>query len=129
MKTISIDDLLTVKYKENGRTKEEGFDCYGFAIEVCKRFGHTIPDLEEAKRSDRDFMACMKKGLEIAKVKEIDYPTEPSDVIFFVNFQGATEHMGVYLGNDLFIHCNKHGVNVLNLKRQKQFIGRCYKWL
>lgn len=125
---INIDDLLAVKYTENGRSIEEGFDCYGLAIEVSRRFGHEIPDLEEARSEGRDFMACLKKGVELANVKEVDFPEEPSDVIFFENLQGATNHIGIYLGDNLFIHCGKYGVTIGDVRRCKHFIGRCYRW-
>lgn len=120
---------MGVRYKENGRSIEEGFDCYGAGIEVCKRFGYSVPDLDEAKNTERDFMACLLKGVSLAKVKEVPYPEKEADVIFFRNFEGATDHMGIYLGDDLFCHCNKHGFHVERLGIRKRFIGRCYTWL
>lgn len=42
---LDYSDLIGVPYLTNGRTKEEGFDCYGLAIEVEKRFGKTLIDV------------------------------------------------------------------------------------
>lgn len=127
-KIIDIDDLIGVNYVSNGRSLK-GLDCYGLAIEVSKRFGHKMPDLIEARNDDRDFEKCLKKGIALANVKEIDYPEEEGDIIFFKNFQGVQDHIGVFLGDGLFIHCNAHGVHVERLENRRKFIGRCYKWL
>ena len=38
------EDLLGTKFKVHGRSKEEGFDCYGLAIEVLRRNGIELKD-------------------------------------------------------------------------------------
>lgn len=127
-KVININDLLGVNYVLNGRTKK-GFDCYGLAIEVSKRFGHEMPDVEEARKDCINFEECLKKGLTLAKVKEVPYPETEGDVVFLKNFIGIQDHIGIYLGDDQFIHCNGHGVHIEKLSNKKKFIGRCYTWL
>lgn len=42
---MKYDDLLNVPYKPHGRSKEEGFDCYGIAVEMCRRAGTPLRDL------------------------------------------------------------------------------------
>jgi len=128
-RTVNIDDLLAVRYVENGRSREEGFDCYGLAIEVCRRFGYEIPDLEEAKVKGYDFFKCMQKGVSLSKVKEVDYPLEPADVVFLKNNVGVLDHIGVCLGNGLMIHCNRYGVHIDKIHKWDKRIGRCYRWL
>lgn len=40
---INVFDLIGLPYQENGRGPE-GYDCYGLAIEVEKRFGKKLRD-------------------------------------------------------------------------------------
>jgi cell wall-associated NlpC family hydrolase len=42
---LKYDDLLNVPYKAHGRSKEEGFDCYGLAVEMCRRAGTPLVDM------------------------------------------------------------------------------------
>lgn len=44
MQSLDVTDLIGVPYIQNGRTKD-GFDCYGLAIEVEKRFGNELIDV------------------------------------------------------------------------------------
>lgn len=126
---INIDDLLGVRYKHNGRDLNSGFDCYGLAIEVEKRFGHTLPDADEFKSDKRDFTLCKDKALFSlsGKVKEIPVPAEEGDVILFNN-NAVLSHIGVYLGNGRYIHCNRFGVHVERISSCSN-IGKVYRWL
>lgn len=126
---INIDDLLGVRYKHNGRDINTGLDCYGLAIEVEKRFGHFLPDYESFKKNDRDFMFCKDIVLEELrdKVYEVDTPEKEGDVILFNN-NSILNHIGVYMGNGKFIHCNKYGVHIERIA-QCCYIGKVYRWL
>lgn len=42
---MKYDDLLNIPYKPHGRSKKEGFDCYGVAVEMCRRAGTPLKDL------------------------------------------------------------------------------------
>ena len=126
---IDIDDLLGVRYRHNGRSAKTGFDCYGLAIEVEKRFGHTLPDLDSFKADGRDFIICKDTALNelSGKVRETDTPEQEGDVILFNN-NSVLNHIGVYLGNGKFIHCNKYGVHI-ERTAQCYNIGKVYRWL
>lgn len=126
---INIDDILGVRYTHNGRDLNKGFDCYGLAIEVEKRFGHSLPDLDSFKSNDRDFVACKDIALgELkGKIQEVDSPEKEGDVILFNN-KSVLSHIGVYLGNGKFIHCNKYGVHI-ERTAQSVNIGKVYTWL
>lgn len=43
---MNFTDLIGVPYKEHGRTKEEGLDCYGLVLECCRRAGTPLTDLD-----------------------------------------------------------------------------------
>lgn len=126
---INIDDLIGVRYCHNGRSIKTGFDCYGLAIEISKRFGHELPDLEEFLRADREFDVCEKLCLENVKVKPIEKPEEEGDLILIKSREGVLEHIGVYLGHGRFIHCNRLGVHLDSVMNYEHLIERCYTWL
>ena len=125
---INIDDLVGVRYRTNGRSIQGGFDCYGLAIEVEKRFGHNLPDLDEIKMKDRDINSCEELCVKQTKVIQIDYPKTEGDVLFMKDGAGVMNHIGVYLGDGRFIHCNKYGVHIEKVAFYKNMIGRVYTW-
>ena len=57
MPELRIDDLIGVRFKNHGRSVEEGFDCYGLAIEVSKRLGHNLRDLWYERADEETFAA------------------------------------------------------------------------
>lgn len=126
---IYIDDIIGARYKQGGRSVIDGFDCYGLAIEVSKRFGHTMPDLEGAIGMHCDFISYENKANKIMKIKEIDYPKTEGDIILFKDRKGFFHHIGIYMGNGRFIHCNKLGVHIEKLEPVNCLIGRVYEWL
>lgn len=127
-RTVNIDDLMGIPYQENGRGNP-GYDCYGYAIEVCKRCGKELPDVEGSKDSDRNFVECLERGLKLGLVKEVDSPVEQGDLVFFKDLNGVLYHIGVYLGDGYVTHCNCHGSHTEKLNRKQHFIGRCFTWL
>lgn len=126
---IRIDDLLGARYKRNGRDASKGFDCYGLAIEVSRRLGHALPDIEKARERDYDFEECRKDILKEVKAVEVNEPGECGDVVLMREASGAMSHIGIYLGNGQIIHCDKIGVHVDRVSRLRGLIGRIYRWL
>ena len=59
---IDVSDLVGVPFKVHGRSKEEGFDCYGLAMGVERRAGKNLPDAfysevkAESNRKVRDVL-------------------------------------------------------------------------
>lgn len=126
----TLDDLIGIRYTQNGRTKEQGFDCYGLAIEVERRLGHSLPDIEKAREEDYDFDECRKLCLSKVKAKQVDGPEKKGDVVLIKDLGGSLTHIGVYLGRGLLIHCDKRfGVHIDKIDRLRGFIGRSYTWL
>lgn len=41
---MNLDDLIGKPYQENGRGP--GYDCYGVCLEVCRRMGIKLPEIE-----------------------------------------------------------------------------------
>lgn len=127
MSEIEINDLIGIPYKKNGRDKN-GFDCYGYLLELAKRKGKTLPDLEEMKNDDVDFIKCLNDGKSLAEVKEAELPLHDDDIIIFDNMCGVAHHCGWYLGDGLFTHCDGHGVHCERISNRMRFIGGIYRW-
>lgn len=127
---INIDDLIGVKYRLRGRTKE-GMDCIGLVIEVEKRFGYTLPDIEAYREEGAlsNFHTLAEENAEVLKIKLIEYPKKEGDILLFENRAGLLHHIAVYMGNNQFIHCNKYGVHIERISSYPEKIGRVYTWL
>jgi len=140
---IYIDDLIGVKFRKNGRSKKEGFDCYGLAIEVSKRYGHNLADLlEEASKNpeteltnDNNIIFSVHDGTKYTKdissipVRVVNEPQKEGDLVLFLNSRKIPYHIGVYVGDGRLIHCNKMGVHIERLKNMDYLVGRVYSWL
>lgn len=125
----TLDDLIGVRYARNGRTKEQGFDCYGLAIEVERRLGYSLPDIEKAREEDYDFDECRKLCLSKVKARQIETPEKKGDVVLIKDLAGNLTHIGVYLGKGLVIHCDQRfGVHIDKIERLRSLIGRSYTW-
>lgn len=113
---VFIDDLLGLSYKVGGRDKS-GFDCYGLAIEVLRRFGFEMSDLFTTyKKEDttnlltENYQVVVKKDSLLKKEN-----AEEGDILLFYDDKGRACHLGVFLKNDSFIHCDSLGVRISKL--------------
>lgn len=116
----NYSDLLGIKFKVHGRNKEEGFDCYGLAIEVLRRNNIVLEDWFYNRVYDE------KKVNEIIasiNLKKIDTKKENCIILFSV--KNRPLHCGVYIGNGKFIHSTQDfGVRIEPLHLwQNRIIG------
>lgn len=89
-------ELIGTKYRPGGSNPNTGFDCSGFVGYVFKE-GADI----KLPRSSRD-MRSVGKSVDVKSLK-------PGDLIFFsIN----TSHVGIYIGNNKFIHAPSTGRSV-----------------
>jgi cell wall-associated NlpC family hydrolase len=92
-------DYLGVRYRRGGATVESGFDCSGFVRSVfAESLGLVLP--HNAK-------AISQAGERITKTE-----LQPGDLVFFNTMRRAFSHVGIYLGNDLFVHAPRTGGKV-----------------
>lgn len=123
MSCISVNDLIGCGFKTHGRTKEEGFDCYGLAIEVLKRNGITLPDLwyDNSKESDiKERVETLTKFIKIDNFENLC-------IIDIETYRNYT-HIGVYVGEGKFVHAiEKYGVIVENVSKYRHRIKGLYK--
>lgn len=125
---IEITDLLGVPFVLHGRTLK-GFDCYGLVIEVEKRFGHKMVDLyhEYSLNNEKDLDTNIYNIVHGSGLIKSESPSE-SDVIMFYDNKGRVCHIGVYLEDGYFIHCDAEGVHLTKLDTYFRKWS-CYTWL
>lgn len=93
--------LLGVPYKAGGTTTA-GFDCSGFTQFVYKEFGIQLP-----RTSAEQYSA----GQKIAKNDLL-----PGDGVFFQTGTSGVSHVGIYIGDNQFIHADStKGITITNL--------------
>ena len=127
---IDISDLLNVKFSNHGRNVKEGFDCYGLAIEVSRRFGHNLIDLWYSESTSETFSQKVdeiknKLGDLVVETDE----QEESNLIIFSDNKGNMIHIGVILEKGIFIHSSRlYGVKITKLEDYFLKKWKVYKW-
>jgi len=110
----SVDEWYGVRYRTGGNTKS-GVDCSGFSVAVYAAvYGITLP------RVSREQYRTSRK-ISTTELQE-------GDLVFFdTRGSGSVTHVGVYLGNNKFIHASvSRGVMVSGLFEPyylKRFVG------
>lgn len=95
-----------------GGTTPKAFDCSGYIGYIYKQVGVKLP--RTSRDQSRFATWVSREGL------------IPGDLIFFTtNGTGGVSHVGMYIGNDQFIHAStKHGVTITSLS--KDYYSRRY---
>ncbi len=96
---VSAMGALGVPYRRGGNSFESGFDCSGFVRAMYEQtVGLILP---------------RKAEQQAAATQTIDR-TElvPGDLVFFNTMRRAFSHVGIYVGDDKFIHSPKPGAEV-----------------
>lgn len=89
-------DLVGIRYRRGGNSAESGFDCSGFVGYVfLEQLGLKLP----------------RTSGEISKAGEqvLRSDLEPGDLVFFNTMRRAFSHVGIYLGNNQFVHAPSTG--------------------
>ena len=91
--------LIGVRYRWGGNTPQSGLDCSGFVRYVFNdTFGFLLP---------RKSAQMSKVGLEITKEE-----LRPGDLVFFNTMRHAFSHVGIYVGDNKFIHAPSRGKSI-----------------
>ena len=93
---IQAMSLVGINYRRGGSTPENGMDCSGLVRYVFK----------EAQGKD-----LPRTSAEISKLGEsVDkQDLQPGDLVFFNTLRRAFSHVGIYLGDNKFIHAPSSG--------------------
>lgn len=91
--------VIGINYRYGGNTPESGFDCSGMVRHVVRNaLGLDLP------RTARD-MAQLGKRIPLDDLK-------PGDLVFFNTMRRAFSHVGIYLGENRFVHAPSSGGQV-----------------
>lgn len=98
---LSAMDFLGVRYRMGGTSRETGFDCSGFTRHVFEHsVGLILPRraIEQANSPD------------LVPVKQSEL--KPGDLVFFNTLRHTFSHVGIYIGDNKFIHSPRAGGQV-----------------
>ena len=88
-----------VPYRYGGDSAETGFDCSGLVWRVYRQAA--------GLRLPRDTYGISRKGIAIPS-REL----KPGDLVFFNTRKRPYSHVGIYLGEDRFVHAPSSGGSV-----------------
>lgn len=91
--------LVGVRYRLGGNDEDNGLDCSGFVRLVFKdSIGASLP------RTARE-MSEVGQRIDTSQLK-------PGDLVFFNTMRRAFSHVGIYLGDNHFLHAPRTGAEV-----------------
>ncbi|MFA7351745.1 MAG: C40 family peptidase [Methylotenera sp.] len=96
---VNALNLTGIRYQYGGNSPETGFDCSGFVRYVYQQAANL--SLPHSAR------AISQLGKTIPK-----HDLKPGDLVFFNTLKSAFSHVGIYLGNNRFIHSPSSGGGV-----------------
>jgi cell wall-associated NlpC family hydrolase len=107
--------LVGVNYKFGGTSPETGLDCSGFVRYVFQQAADMV--------LPHNAKAISMFGKKIA-ISEL----QPGDLVFYNTMRHTYSHVGIYLGDNKFVHSSVtgRGVEVVNMKESywvKRFNG------
>ena len=98
---ISALNFLDMPYRSGGQAAHDGFDCSGFTRHVfAQSLGMNLPRQADAQ--------AHAQGLQPVRREQL----RAGDLVFFNTLRRTFSHVGIYLGNDKFIHAPRAGANV-----------------
>jgi len=96
---VTAMGALGLPYRAGGSSYESGFDCSGFVKSVYEQtMGLLLP-----RKAEQQAAATQKIDL---------HELKPGDLVFFNTMRKAFSHVGIYVGDNKFIHSPKPGAEV-----------------
>lgn len=100
--------LAGVPYRYGGKTPGEGFDCSGFVAHVYKTaLNFTLPP---------NARAMSRLGQTISTTQ-----LSPGDLVFFNTLANPFSHVGIYIGDQRFIHSPRSGGKIEIVHMQQKY--------
>lgn len=96
---VSAMGFIGVPYRRGGNSFETGFDCSGFVKAIYEQAaGLVLP-----RRANE----------QAAATQQVDRrDLQPGDLVFFNTMRRTFSHVGIYIGDNKFIHSPKPGAQV-----------------
>lgn len=104
-------DFGSTDYFEGGKS-----DCSAFVQNVFKQCGISLPRTTGEQWGDSTVPEVKKEDL------------QAGDLVFFYgtwtsNYVDDVSHVGIYMGNDEYVHCGTGGVKISKLSEQNNYLG------
>jgi cell wall-associated NlpC family hydrolase len=94
-------NFLGVPYRLGGNSSEAGFDCSGFTRHIFENsIGLVLP-----RRADEQARTAGLLSIDRQELR-------PGDLVFFNTMRATFSHVGIYVGDDKFIHAPRTGAEV-----------------
>lgn len=95
---LSAMNFLGVPYRRGGQSREQGFDCSGFTRHVFENsVGMILPRRAIEQANSPDLIPVQQSEL------------KPGDLVFFNTLRHTFSHVGIYIGDNKFIHSPRAG--------------------
>jgi cell wall-associated NlpC family hydrolase len=98
---LSAMNFLGVPYKRGGQSTATGFDCSGFTRHVFENSVGLILPRRASEQANSPSLVPVKQ----AELK-------PGDLVFFNTLRHTFSHVGIYIGDNKFIHSPRAGGEV-----------------
>ncbi len=101
-------NLIGINYKYGGGQPSTGFDCSGYVSHVFRQMaGLSLP---------HNALAMSRLGKKISPDE-----LKPGDLVFFNTLKRSFSHVGIYVGNNRFIHAPSSGGGVEVVSMQDKY--------
>ena len=98
---VSAMNFIGVPYRRGGNSAQTGFDCSGFTRHVFEMsLGMMLPRSAVEQATAPGFVKVRREEL------------KPGDLVFFNTMRRTFSHVGIYIGDNRFIHAPSHGKDV-----------------
>ena len=99
--TLAAMEFVGVRYRRGGTSAETGFDCSGFTQHVFEMsLGLVLPRRAEQQAAAPGLVAVDRADL------------RPGDLVFFNTLRRTFSHVGIYIGDNKFVHSPRPGKSV-----------------
>jgi cell wall-associated NlpC family hydrolase len=99
--TFAAMELVGVRYRRGGDSIETGFDCSGFTRHVFElSLGLVLPRRVDDQASAPGLVTVRREDL------------RPGDLVFFNTLKRTFSHVGIYVGENRFIHSPRTGSSI-----------------
>lgn len=128
MEKFEYQDLVGVPFKDGGRSKRTGMDCWGVASELFKRQGLMVSDYAISAMNGIAIASEMNMELRLETTWiKLANPMIGCLVAIRLTDDGWANHVGIYIGDGRFIHAySKTGVVIDRIKRWSSRIAGYY---
>ena len=107
------ESYIGVPYRWGGSSPKDGFDCSGFTMAVYRLNGLNLP---------RSSMAQWEVGSPVNRSQLVK-----ADLVFFTPAGGKrVSHVGIYVGENNFIHAPGRGKRIRVSSLSNTYFKRCY---